>query len=261
MADLAHVNDLAYEGDRVIKRYVTTRPDAAEREWRALTLLAEHVPGLAPEPPACEEGVTPVFGAGDGNLANFLWDGTRVRIVDFEDSGHSDLAYEVAEPQPARHLRAAGRTGPGKIGRMRLAGAGDREVVERLVHDAYAPWIEVIGMRPLPMEADYAALIAAGRVHVTDELDGLIVLVPEDGVLLVENVAVRPEARGKGLGRGLMAYAEEEARRLGLAALRLYTNVKMASNIALYESLGYVETGREGVEGRSAVLMRKQLSP
>ncbi|MFC4121704.1 GNAT family N-acetyltransferase [Nonomuraea zeae] len=143
---------------------------------------------------------------------------------------------------------------------MRPATEDDRTAVERLVHDAYAPWIEVIGMRPLPMEADYAALIADGRVHVTDRLDGLIVLVPEDGVLLVDNVAVRVGARGRGIGRGLMAYAEEEARRLGLPALRLYTNVKMTSNIALYESLGYVETGRAGVEGRSAVMMRKQLT-
>ncbi|MFG1707137.1 GNAT family N-acetyltransferase [Nonomuraea sp. M3C6] len=144
---------------------------------------------------------------------------------------------------------------------MRLACPEDQAAVERLVHDAYSPWIEVVGMRPVPMEADYGALVGAGLVHVTDDLDGLIVLVPEDGVLLVENVAVDPERHGRGLGRGLMAYAEEEARRLGLPALRLYTNVKMASNIALYESLGYVETGRQGVKGRSAVMMRKELSP
>ena len=37
-----------------------------------------------------------VFGQGDGNLANYLWDGERVRLVDFEDSGRSDLAYELA---------------------------------------------------------------------------------------------------------------------------------------------------------------------
>ncbi|GAA2215400.1 GNAT family N-acetyltransferase [Nonomuraea monospora] len=144
---------------------------------------------------------------------------------------------------------------------MRLAHDGDRDAVERLVQDAYTPWIEVIGMRPLPLEADYAALIADGRVHVTDGLEGLIVLVPEEGVLLVDNVAVRPELHGRGIGRALMAHAEQEARRLGLPALRLYTNVKMTANIALYESLGYRETGRQGIEGRSAVLMRKQLSP
>jgi Ser/Thr protein kinase RdoA (MazF antagonist) len=37
-----------------------------------------------------------VFGQGDGNLANYLWDGDRVRLVDFEDSGRSDRAYELA---------------------------------------------------------------------------------------------------------------------------------------------------------------------
>ncbi|MEO3799122.1 aminoglycoside phosphotransferase family protein [Nonomuraea sp. B1E8] len=189
MADHRHTHELVQEGDLIIKRYVDGKPGAAEREWRALTLLAEHAPGLAPEPVAFdgrsvtmtridglpmrgievraehvaamaeararlhaaipygvlrdipvrpwsntavadwirrraaawqprgpldgkavdegsrwleswspgESGVTPAFGAGDGNLANFLWDGSRVRLVDFEDSGRSDVAYEVAE--------------------------------------------------------------------------------------------------------------------------------------------------------------------
>lgn len=42
-------------------------------------------------------GVPGVFGPGDGNLANYLWDGTRVQVVDFEDSGRSDRAFELAE--------------------------------------------------------------------------------------------------------------------------------------------------------------------
>lgn len=37
------------------------------------------------------------FGQGDGNLANFMWDGIRCRIVDFEDCGASDRAFEVAD--------------------------------------------------------------------------------------------------------------------------------------------------------------------
>jgi hypothetical protein len=181
----------------VVKRFRSRDQDRHGREWRALTLLAEHAPGLAPEPlradldadpPAIEmsrlDGVPlaapvtaeqtaalaeavetlqraipaevlhrlpsrllhprdalrdlrarcarqpptladplvskafgavtdwvgrprldevfaaelpPVFGSGDGNLANFLWDGSRVRVVDFEFSGRSDRAYEVAE--------------------------------------------------------------------------------------------------------------------------------------------------------------------
>lgn len=38
-----------------------------------------------------------VFTHGDGNLGNFLWDGARCRVVDFEDAGVSDPAYEAAD--------------------------------------------------------------------------------------------------------------------------------------------------------------------
>jgi thiamine kinase-like enzyme len=41
-------------------------------------------------------GSTMVLGQGDSNLANFLWDGHRVRLVDFEDAGPSDRAFELA---------------------------------------------------------------------------------------------------------------------------------------------------------------------
>jgi ribosomal protein S18 acetylase RimI-like enzyme len=142
---------------------------------------------------------------------------------------------------------------------IRQAVAADRTAVEEVVHAAYTPWIEVIGVRPLPMAADYAELIAAGKVWVLDPVEGLIVLVPEDGVLLVENVAVSPAAQCRGLGRCLLAFAEERARSLCLPALRLYTNEKMTSNIAFYERLGYVATERETIEGRYAVHMRKDL--
>lgn len=37
-----------------------------------------------------------VLGHGDPCLANFLWDAGRVRLVDFEDAGPSDRAFELA---------------------------------------------------------------------------------------------------------------------------------------------------------------------
>jgi hypothetical protein len=46
---------------------------------------------------AGEPDLPSVFGPGDGNLANYLWDGRRVQVVDFEDSGRSDRAFELAE--------------------------------------------------------------------------------------------------------------------------------------------------------------------
>ena len=41
--------------------------------------------------------VPPVFSRGDPNLANCLWDGARVRIVDFEYAGLSDRAFDLAD--------------------------------------------------------------------------------------------------------------------------------------------------------------------
>lgn len=146
---------------------------------------------------------------------------------------------------------------------IRLAEAVDQDAVEAIVKAAYDPWIPVIGVEPLPLVADYAELISRGHVYVLeyDEVDGVIVLVPEDETLLVENVAVRPDRQGRGLGHRLLAFAEFRARSLGLSAVRLYTNEKMTSNIGLYESLGYRETGREGIDGRHAVHLRKDLLP
>jgi len=47
-----------------------------------------------------------VLGHNDPNVANYLWDGEAVRIVDFEDAGSSDRAYELATL--VEHLSARG---------------------------------------------------------------------------------------------------------------------------------------------------------
>ncbi|MFC9969411.1 GNAT family N-acetyltransferase [Spirillospora sp. NPDC127200] len=140
---------------------------------------------------------------------------------------------------------------------IRTATEADRPRVEEIVRAAYTPWTEVIGLPPMPLGSDYRALIAAGRVHLAEH--GLVVLIPEADRLLVDNVAVDPAHHGRGVGRRLLAHAEEQARALGLPGLRLMTNALMTRNIALYERLGYRETGRESYEGRSVVHMAKDL--
>ncbi|WP_329458428.1 phosphotransferase family protein [Streptomyces sp. NBC_01497] len=69
-----------------------TRGVAAQAVERGISWLGSSRVG-EDDPP----GVPVVFGPGDGNLANYLWDGQRVRAVDFEDSGRSDRAFELAE--------------------------------------------------------------------------------------------------------------------------------------------------------------------
>jgi Phosphotransferase enzyme family len=49
-----------------------------------------------------------IFSRGDSNLLNWLWDGSRIRVVDFEFSGYSDLAFDCADLAEHISSREAG---------------------------------------------------------------------------------------------------------------------------------------------------------
>lgn len=148
--------------------------------------------------------------------------------------------------------------------RIRLATPGDAEVIDELVQCAYAHYVDRIGRRPGPMDEDYARKVAEGKVSVAvegGEIVGLIVLARESDHLLVENVAVGPEHQGEGIGRALLAFAEEVAAEVGLTTLRLYTHALMTENLAFYPRLGYTEVDRRIDNGFERVFFSKRLRP
>ena len=146
---------------------------------------------------------------------------------------------------------------------IRRARPEDRPAVEAIVHAAYSIYVARIGKKPGPMLDDYRRLIDQGAVSVLEEPDGaiaaILVLLASADHLLLDNIAVRPDRQGHGLGRRLIAFAESEARRLGHAELRLYTHETMTENIALYTRLGFAETGRAHEAGYDRVFMTKRL--
>ncbi|TWF50398.1 GNAT family N-acetyltransferase [Neorhizobium alkalisoli] len=146
---------------------------------------------------------------------------------------------------------------------IRPAVEADESDIRTCAESAYTRYIEAIGKRPAPMDADFAAQIEAGEVHVSAADDGafqgFIVFFPENGRMFLENVAVMPSAAGKGVGKSLIGFCEDEARRLGLAAVELYTNEKMIENLSIYPRLGYVETGRRTENGFNRVFFEKTL--
>jgi N-acetylglutamate synthase-like GNAT family acetyltransferase len=145
---------------------------------------------------------------------------------------------------------------------IRTAVADDVPAIAALVRDAYAMYVPRIGRQPAPVTADHAGLVAAGRTSVAEAdgaIAGVIVLIPRDDHLLVENIAVAPGMQGRGLGGELMRFAERRAAELGVRELRLYTNALMTENITLYPALGYVETGRRVEDGFSRVYFSKRL--
>src|SRR5205085_11112585 len=137
--------------------------------------------------------------------------------------------------------------------RIRTTQPSDREAIEDIVERAYTRYVERIGRRPAPMDADYAKAIANAQVHVANDaagtILGVVVLVQAAEHVLVENVAVDPSHQGEGIGRSLLAFAEQTARDQGLPELRLYTNAAMTENLALYPRLGFTEAGRRGHRG------------
>ncbi|MES1246356.1 MAG: GNAT family N-acetyltransferase [Actinomycetota bacterium] len=56
----------------------------------------------------------------------------------------------------------------------------------------------------------------------------------------LKRMYVRPEARGRGLGRLVLDQLEEQARELGFASLVLETGDRQEAALALYERSGYV---------------------
>ncbi len=143
---------------------------------------------------------------------------------------------------------------------VRKARADEIDAVRAIVDAAYSPYVERIGVRPAPLDDDYAARIRDGLVDIAEddrEILGLIVLVDQGDALLVENIAVRPASQGRGVGRALLAHADGTATRLGVRELRLYTNSAMTENIELYSRLGWHETHRRTEGGFQRVFFSK----
>lgn len=139
----------------------------------------------------------------------------------------------------------------------------DAPAITACVNAAYAQWVPVMGAPPAPMLENYADVIARKQTLVIEfesrVVGALVLSITQEGFLL-DNVAVRPDFRGRGMGAYLLARAEHEALRQGYDSIYLYTNALMAQNIALYTRLGYTEFACREDRGFRRVYMRKNLA-
>ena len=145
---------------------------------------------------------------------------------------------------------------------IRRATSEDVDRIRAIAHAAYVKYVARIGREPAPMVADFAALIAAGYVVVAEDrggINGYMIGWPDADAYFIDNIAVDPEHQGQGLGRYLIEYAAFEARRLRLPTVRLYTNVAMTENLAMYAHIGFVETHRTTEHGFERAYLRWSL--
>jgi len=130
---------------------------------------------------------------------------------------------------------------------IRKAVPGDAEEISQLMKAAYA----IYASRRLDFPDVSAGIDNDIRDHMVSVamangfVVGAIVLVLGRDFVQVANVAVLPGHTGSGLGRRLLALADDLAREKGKPTLRLSTHEGLPENIALYSHLGWQETGRE----------------
>jgi GNAT superfamily N-acetyltransferase len=75
------------------------------------------------------------------------------------------------------------------------------------------------------------------------------VFTPKSDALYIGKLAVRPDARGKGLARRLINLAENRARALGLTALEMQTRIELSQNHAAFAAMGFSEVARTAHPG------------
>lgn len=127
------------------------------------------------------------------------------------------------------------------------------------MESAYATYQDRLGGARLPpMDVDYLSEIENYPCWVVESaseiLGGLIMTFSADRAQIA-NIAVDPQAQGKGIGGKLMNFAESEAGKRGFSKLHLATHAKLSENISLYQHLGWKLNGKEG----NRVYMQKKL--
>jgi GNAT superfamily N-acetyltransferase len=147
---------------------------------------------------------------------------------------------------------------------LRRGGATDLEGLLALQQGAYAKNRPLLGVEPIPLLADYARILRTMEIWVFERdgrLLGALILKPRPDDLLIWSVAVHPSAQGRGIGRALLAAADERARQIGRTVVRLYTGTPLAHLVTWYGRHGYTIERIEALSDRSITHMIKHLGP
>jgi ribosomal protein S18 acetylase RimI-like enzyme len=145
---------------------------------------------------------------------------------------------------------------------LRRAGPDDLGALVGLQHAAYARNRDILGVEPIPLQADYRRVLAEQEVWLAEDMQGLagaLIVQPRPDDLLIWSIATDPARQHSGVGKALLAAAEERAQQLGLNAVRLYTGQLLTANVAWYARNGYAVERLEELPDRRIVHMLKSI--
>lgn len=147
-------------------------------------------------------------------------------------------------------------------GHIRRATRADIPAIVALQQAAYAQNRVLLGVEPLPLQADYDEIFASMDCWLAGDVrdpDGVLILELRPDDLLIWSVATHPRTRGTGVGNALLAFADAQARAAGLRMVRLYTGKVLTANVAWYGRHGFVVERLEEMPDRRVVHMKKIL--
>jgi GNAT superfamily N-acetyltransferase len=140
---------------------------------------------------------------------------------------------------------ATNPSSPARGPRIRAAIPSDTDAVARLINAAFIVERVVIdGDRTNPQAV--RALMNSGRFLLAEDITGLV------GCVYIERrdehsylglLSVAPQFQGRGLGRQLVAAAEDHSREIGCRVIDLRIVSARAELLPFYRRLGYIENG------------------
>src|SRR5882762_10413443 len=80
---------------------------------------------------------------------------------------------------------------------IRPAATADYQAVVTCIEAAFTKWVDIMGMKPFALTADYHDFINRGVTYVlegstSNDLAGLLIIYPVDDALYVDTIAVNP---------------------------------------------------------------------
>jgi ribosomal protein S18 acetylase RimI-like enzyme len=145
---------------------------------------------------------------------------------------------------------------------FRRATDADRAHVEALQAAAYARNRALLGVEPIPLQADYGEVFRTMEVWLAEERDrlrGVLILEQRGEDIYIWSLAAAPDAQKQGLGPILLDAAEVRAAQLNRKIIRLCTGDKLASLVAWYQRHGYDIERSEVLPDRTITHMVKHL--
>ncbi|MEP2532994.1 GNAT family N-acetyltransferase [Shimia sp.] len=129
----------------------------------------------------------------------------------------------------------------------RLAQPQEAAELAAMIDGAYQAYRDR-GVALPDVSAGVPEAIAAGQVWTIGDapLMGVLMLNTQGDDAHLMNVAVAATAQGQGIGGILIRHALALANAAGCKGIALATHQDLSENLALYQHLGWSETGREG---------------